>query len=149
MTVGYTIHTKSNGTVSADFASNGPSELNSITRGDSATITIETNTRGGFDTLRLYDEFGGKYTILETLNSEQPYRDHLPAGASVDSLVIGIEPDTELQNDSITGVWALIDGVADSRPSPLNLNRLQLSVTVLADYSDHADHAALETALKV
>lgn len=143
----FTIETKSNGTVTAEFAVNSVSELNNKTRGDSASFEIELS-EADFGTLRNYDEFGGKYTTFETLDSTIPYREFIQT-KTISSLVVGIEPEQSLKDRDVTGIWGIIDTVTDSRNNALSINRINLDVTILAPYTDYADHTAIETALKI
>lgn len=111
--------------------------------------TLRTVGSGGaISKLLAYDDFAGKYSLLEMLNGIQKYREQIPSDA-VDSIVIGIEPSQTLKNRNITGVWAIIDDITDTRPAALSDTRLEFSVTILAEYSEYDDHSALEADLNV
>lgn len=141
------IETKTNGTVTGEFATNRPSELNSTTQGDSARVTVEVSD-SAFDTLRTYDPLAGTYRLSETLAGEVYYAESIPTG-TIGSLAVGIEPSADLKSRAVPGVWALIDAVVDERTPSLTTNRITLETTVLAPYDEHADHTALETAIKL
>jgi len=94
------------------------------------------------------DEFGGKFTILETLSSKQSYSEFLPIDYINDSQLVRIEPNDELEAKRVTGVWGLIENVTDSRNNPLSINRWTIDVTILARFEEYANHTAVEADLK-
>jgi len=94
-------------------------------------------------------DFGGEYTINESLNSQQRYTERIPSGADVDSLVVGIEPSAELQNNDVTGIWALVDGGTDERNTTLSEWQYTVDVTVLAELSEYSTLTDLENGLKL
>ena len=116
---------------------------------NNGTIDINEGQVIDYDTLLDYDEYAGKYTRLETFDAAQPYREFIDTTDFLDSLVFGIEPEPTLQNEDIPGVWGLVSGIEDSRNNPLSVNRFTITVDILATYNEYADHASLETALKV
>jgi hypothetical protein len=182
------IHTKSNGSLTAKAATNGPADLNRPTRGETAawtfrlasealvvpsgeTYTVEsgteevyssadidgtlnvdgtlTLTEGQFDTLRQLADHAGSFATVQTLNNTQNYREQIPSDASVDSIVVGIEPAQALKDRNVDGVWGIVSNGTDARSAALSRNLFQLEVQVLAEYSEYADHSAIETALQV
>ena len=102
----------------------------------------------GLDDLEAFRPFAGKYTRTETLNSTQPFREFVP-GSGPDSLVIGIEPNADLQEKNIPGVWGLISSIDDDRAAPLATQRATVTVDVLAEYSAYADVSAVRSELEV
>jgi len=131
---------------------NGTLQTNQLT--NNGTIdnngTVRTLSGGGaLPLLRQYDDFGGGYATIETLTSETKYRDQLPSDASVDTQAIGIEPSQTLKDRDVTGVWALVDSVDDTRPLALSDERVRIETTVLSEYSEYNNHSELETDLQV
>jgi len=114
---------------------------------DNGTITIGDGYVNNYADLFDYDRFAGSYTPLETLGNKYPYSERIDN--SIDSLVFGIEPSTQLQNEYINGIWAILDNITDSRNQPLSTNRITIDVTILAQYDEYADHAAIENDLKL
>lgn len=137
----WTVHTKSNGTFSLDHISGTPPQ---ITRGERITLTVSTSS---YSTLQDYIEYGGSYSLLEAINGEVFYSETIPSSISIDSLVLGFEPSTELSNQNVNGLWALVDGGSDTRNRALSNELMDIDLTILTEYSDYADHSALETGL--
>jgi len=142
------IQTKSNGTLTAEYAANRPSELNTTTQGETARVTVEVST-AGFETLRAYDPLAGTYRLAETLAGEVYYAETIPSGEPISSLAVGIEPSADLKSRTVPGVWALVDAVVDERTSALTTDRLTVETTVLAPRDEYTDHTALENAIKL
>lgn len=143
----FTIETKANGTLTADFALNDPNELNTTTTGDRASFTFDVST-SVFQTLQQYDTLAGAYRTTETLTGNLYYSETL-SSSNIDSLAIGVEPSAELQNEDVTGVWTLIDNVTDARNQALSTTRVTLETTVIAPFTKYADHTELESARKL
>lgn len=127
----------------------GNSLTNNGTINNNGTLTINAGTITGYDTLLEYDEFAGKYSLSETLNSEQRYKERLPTGINIDSLVLEITPSPDLQSEHIEGIWGIIENVSDDRPSALSINRITVEVQILAELEQYTDHTAVENALKI
>lgn len=96
-----------------------------------------------------YVDFAGKYATNDMLNGVTKYRTQIPSSASIASLAWGIEPNQSLQDDNIVGVWGLVDAIQNARNRMPTINRYQVDVLVLAEYSEYSDHSALETDLKI
>lgn len=123
-----------------------------VTVEDGGTLTIEdggtlTTTEGQFGELREYADHAGAFAPVETLNNTQRYGEQIPSDADVDSIVLGIEPSQPQQDRSIDGVWGIVTRATDDRVSPLTNRVISLEVQVLAEYSDYADHTAIENDL--
>lgn len=137
----WTIHTKSNGTINVDHITNQPPK---IKRGNTVNITAEV---GNVSLIQDYIEYGGSYSTLEGLNGEIFYGENVPSAVSIDSIVFGIEPNTELSNRNVFGIWGILNSASDNRPRATTTNLVGLNMLVLARYSDYADHTALENDL--
>lgn len=92
--------------------------------------------------------FAGKYSIAETLSANQFYRENIDT-TEIDTLLVGVEPDTDLQDNDIRGYWGLIDRIQDNRNQPLGTIRVGLDITVLAPYSDFNDHTDVQNSLEL
>lgn len=139
----WTVHTKSNGTFSIDYITTGPTE---ITRGNTVNINLDTSS---FALLQDYIEYAGSYKTLEGLDGQVYYDETVPSGADVSSIVFGIEPNTDLSNKDVFGIWGILDSATDNRPRALTTNQMGINLLVLAQYSDFADHTALESELNM
>jgi len=201
------IHTSDNTSIIADFALNDPSEVNTITRGDTATYsfgnvatkltintgetyTVETGTTEEWDyvvvdgtlvidgtleadqvdnngtidlngtldinekyafelqDVQRYSPFSGKYAINETLGSKQQYSEFVPPSADIDTLLVGVEPQQDLKDETIEGYWGLINNISDDRNRALSNSQITLDIDVLATYEEYSDHTAVEADLK-
>jgi len=143
----YTLYTSAYGTLSVDHMQNGPNELNQTSRGETLTAVIADP--GSFADVLSYQEYAGKYTTTETLESGQPYREFIPDSASINTLIVGLEPNTELQNENIRGVWGIVDSVTDNRTNALTNPSIELSLRVLAPFTEYTDIASVQSALEV
>lgn len=142
----YTIYTKSNGSIAAnaDLTTNDANVV-----GQTKQFEFWLQSSSDLSTLLQYGEWGGKYSTNRMIDGTLKYVERIPSSASIDSIVLGIEPSTSLQSADINGAWGLIDNVSDIREAPLGTNRINISLTVLAEYTDYADHTAIETALQI
>jgi len=100
------------------------------------------------DLLLSFDEFAGKFTVNETLGSKQSYSEFIPTDLFIESLLIKIQPNDELEAKRVRGVWGLIENVTDSRNNPLTINRWTIDVTILARFEQYTNHSAVEADLK-
>lgn len=139
----WTVHTKSNGTFDVNYiTTNAPN----IKRGNVANINIDTSS---FSLVQDYIEYAGSYSTISSLNGKVYYRENVPDLADVDSIVLGIEPNTDINSKDVFGIWGILDSATDNRPRALTTNQMGLNVFVLAQYSDFADHTALESELQM
>jgi len=110
---------------------------------------VITFTDGEKEDLLKYQPFAGKFTVTETLASEQTFRERLPDDAEVSSLLVRFVPDTDLQDRQIGGVYGLIDGVTDSRPAALSQDEIEVTVRVLANSGEYSSLTDAENDLAV
>jgi len=139
-------YTVSSGTTEI-FASRNVQENGQVNVEEGGTLNMTGGD--GIEILQKYQDYAGKYTVSETLDSTQRYKDNLPSGIDVSSLVVGINPASKLQTEDIPGVWGLVDRVEDSRNTSLNQERYELSVRVLDRYSAYSDHASIKGDLEL
>lgn len=84
-----------------------------------------------------YSQHAGSFSTTTSLNNTVRFREQFPSDAAINSLVVGIEPSTDLQNRNISGVWGLINGIQDDRNSALSNNRYIVDVTILSEFADY------------
>jgi len=114
---------------------------------NNSTVTI-TGETGGMDLLTYADRAGG-FATPETLDSTVTFREFLPEGGGVTSLLVGVEPDNSLQEQDIPGIWGLVESVRDTRRPALNRDEIEAQIRVLARYGEYTDHAAVRDDLEV
>ena len=142
-----TIETQSNGDVTAQYATSGLTTLNEVTIGDTAQITVEVDNATDFETLLSYQDYAGKYTVINTLDGKDRYAEFTPDTA--DGLVFGVDTGTDLTSIYVNGIWGLVSNITDARNTALNTNRISVELQVLGFYSDYTDHRDVEQDLKV
>jgi len=123
---------------------------NNGTLTNNGTVTIDNRTvNDEFNDAQALGDYAGKYTTVETLTSEQNFREFVPSGADIESLVIGIEPDADLSQKSVIGVWGLVDSVDDTRNMALNTHNYGLTVRVLGEFSEYSSVTDVKNNLEV
>lgn len=83
-----------------------------------------------YDAVREYGRWAGRYTLKETIDGTPRFSEHLPASATVDSIVVKLEPGDAL--DRTPGLWVVLDDVDDQTRFPRDMARVGLRFTVLA-----------------
>jgi len=117
---------------------------------NNGTIKIDgLANRSLFDLLQDLGDYAGKYTITETLNSKQKYRDFVPPTASIASILVGIEPHQDLVESDVDGIWGLVDSVSDPRNLALNTTHYQFTIRILGEYSEYSDITDVKNSLEV
>jgi hypothetical protein len=111
------------------------------------TLTVVGD--GQLDTVQDYGLHAGSYSVLETLSNRFKFRDRLPSSAPINSLLVKIEPATDLQNRDVDGCYGLITGVTDERPRSLTTSRATVQVDVLARLSEFSTLTDAKNALEV
>lgn len=120
---------------------------------DTATVTLEDNAN-------LRQEPGGAYTLLQYLdyadaaaygtgiNNQPWFHNQLPASyGDVQSLVLAFEPNGDLKDRSVTGLWGIVTGGSDARNATLTNWQIELDVFVLAERDEYATHSDIESDL--
>jgi len=115
----------------------------------SGTLVTGSESAFDFDDLEPYATYAGKYSLTETLASQQSYNELIPPSIDINTLLVAVIPNNDLQNKNVNGYWGLIDNITDNRNRALSNTRVELEITVLAPFDEYADHAAVQTDLEV
>ena len=121
-------------------------EENGTINGDGTINTLGVDLHGA---LLSYDRHAGSYTLSKTLSNTQRYKLRLPASPNINSLVIGLEPATDLQNEKIAGKWGLINNVTDARTQALTNSIVTVEIDILADFVEYSDVTNVEDNLAI
>jgi len=113
------------------------------------TLTITDKAVEPFADIVAFDRHAGSYSINNTLNNQQRYRERLPANPNISSLVVGIEPNKSIQTEDITGVWGLIGNISDARNRPLSDSLIRVEIDILAAFAEYSDVTNVKTNLEV
>lgn len=101
--------------------------------------TVLTGGGSRFERLLDYDEYVESISVQSMLDGTQTIVERKPPSAPVDSHIIGIEPAPDLEDEYIRDQWGVITNVTDARNEPLNTDRIELEITILAPKEDYAD----------
>lgn len=118
---------------------------------DGGTFTVDGTlnvTEGGLFTLRKYLDWADAAGYGQGVNNVPWFRNQLPTGAGVESLVLGMKPNSDLRDRSVNGLWGLVTGGRDARNNTLTNWQLELTCFVLADWDAYDSHAAVESDLE-
>lgn len=107
-------------------------------------IFFEGNARSN---LLAYREWANKYQTQKMLDGRVKYREQVDDSDFVDSLVVKVEPANDLHTQNVNGVWGIIDEVTDERGPVLDTNRITISVTILSELDNYANHTEIENEL--
>lgn len=98
-----------------------------------------------YEAVREYTRWAGRYSMTETIDGTPRFTEHTPSDASVDSIVVKLEPDTGLT--ATDGLWVILDDVDDRTRYAEDLARINISFTVLARGDQYASRAGIKNAL--
>lgn len=115
----------------------------------SGTLDVNDNFAFELADVEPYSTYAGKFSINETLGSQQPYNERVPTSAVIDTLLVGVEPSNDLSDKTINGYWGLIENITDERVRPLSNSRIEIQIRVLAPYDEYADHSAVQADLEI
>lgn len=121
-----------------------------LTQEPGSTLITAADRAGlypAFTTLRDYGDFAGAYWSGWDIDDDYRYREQLPSSAK-SSLVIGVEPNAELREQLVSGVWGLVESVEDRRNAPLSNWRLGVTLRVLAPFDEYDSVSAVQTVLE-
>jgi hypothetical protein len=112
---------------------------------------LEVNEQFAFELadVEQYSTYAGKYSISETLGSQQTYNELLPDTATINSLLVSVEPSSDLQNKTVNGYWGLINNITDSRNRPLSNKQVTMDIAILAPFDEYSDRTSVQTDLEV
>lgn len=116
---------------------------------DSSGGTINNLSQNPFERVIEHDRHAGSYSLTGTLGNAQRYKERLPANPNISSLVVGLEPATQLQDKRIIGKWGLIRNITDNRTRALTNPVVSLEIDILADYPEYSDVADVQSALEI
>jgi len=116
---------------------------------NSADGTVANQSENPFKRLLDHDRHAGSYTLNRTLGNVQRYKERLPSSPNINSLVVGLEPATDLQNREIAGKWGLISNVTDNRTRALTNPVVSVEIDILADFSEYSDVTAVQNDLEI
>jgi hypothetical protein len=130
------------GTLEVDFLSNQGTIDNDG--------TLRVNERFAFELedLKAYRRFAGKANLTPTLNATQKFSENIDE-SELGTLVIGIEPNDDLQSEEIPGVWGVVTDITDERNQALSTDAATISVDVLALYSEFNSISDVTSNLKI
>lgn len=114
--------------------------------------TVEVSDKYDFEYAEIepYATFAGKYSLQETRDTTQKIFSNVPDDASIDTLIVGVEPSQELQNGDIRPYWCAVDNVTDSRNTALSDGpRITIELTMLARFSEYSDFATAKQNLEI
>lgn len=95
-----------------------------------------------YEAVREYSRWAGRYTLQTAIDGTPRLTEHTPADASVDSIVVKLEPDTGLT--ATDGLWVVLDDVDDRTRYAEDLARINLRFTVLARGDTYGSRQALK-----
>jgi hypothetical protein len=98
-----------------------------------------------YEAVREYSRWAGRYSLVEAIDGTPRFSEHTPDDASVDSIVVKLEPDTGLT--ATESIWVILDDVDDTTTYAEDLARISLDFTVLARGDEYATRANLKADL--
>jgi len=146
----YNVIVESNATLSVKgtLLINGQLDVKQNGTVNSSGGTVNVASGGEFSSLLKYDRHAGSYNVVATLDSTQRYNELLPLNANINSLVVGLEPDSSLQNDDIAGKWGLISNITDGRTQATTNNVITIEIDILADMTEYSDVSNVQSNLE-
>lgn len=96
-----------------------------------------------------YHEWAGSWATMRMLEHTLKYRMQFPESEPIESLVWGIEPNQDLQDRNVVGVWGLVENIENERNQALSTNRYSVDVTVLAPIDEYDTINGVESDLVI
>jgi len=118
------------GTLEVDFL------LDQGTIDDDGTLRVNERFAFELEDLKAYRRFAGKANLTPTLSATQKFSENIDE-TELNTLVIGIEPNQDLQDEEIPGIWGVVNNITDERNQALSTDAATISVDVLALYSEY------------
>jgi len=122
---------------------------NNGTVDNNGKLTLKDARLNRLAELLAYDRHAGSYTLTETLGNVQRYKERLPTNPNINSLVVGLEPATDLSDRDIAGKWGLISNITDNRTRALTNPVITLEIDILADYNEYSDVTDVQNNLAI
>lgn len=99
---------------------------------------------------RKYAEYVGRGTTNRAIDGQARFTERLPSGsgASVDSIVIPLEPGEGLKDEATDGLWVFLDAAEDTTELIQNLARIEFRAIVLAKLSDYGSRTQIRNELE-
>lgn len=141
---GFKIDTRGNGIIICHANLATP---NAVVVGQTNTLSL--HIKYNLAVLLEYGEWAGKYETSTMLDGTEKYTDRIPPGDNIDTILVGIEPSDDLQNNNVPAFYGVIDSISDSRNPTLDTDIVDISLTMLAAYDDYADIDAAVTDLRL
>jgi len=117
-----------------------------VATGATAGSKLDTGTHiDRYTAVREYTRWAGRYALTTAIDGTPRYSEHTPSSASVDSIVVNLDPGPEY--DDTPGLWIILDDVTDQTRFVQDFARLQIRFTVLARGDEYDSRSALESAL--
>lgn len=98
-----------------------------------------------YKTLREYGDYAGAVATGMSANHRPWFREQLPPEAPVDTLVVRVSPGPGIE--TAPGFWCLLMDITDDTELFENYARVTFRVKMLAEASEYATHADIETDL--
>jgi len=96
----------------------------------------------GLAKLQQYQDHAGSYVRRGSINNTHTFSLQIPQNIDISSLLVGVEPAADLQNNDVPGIWGLVSNITDARTDALSNEEVQIELDVLARYDEYSDHAA-------
>jgi len=98
-----------------------------------------------YKAVREYTRWAGRYVITEAIDGTPRISEHTPGDASVDSIIVKLEPGREV--DATDGLWVVLDDVDDKTRYVQDMARLGIRFTVLARGDQYGSRRNLKDGL--
>jgi hypothetical protein len=100
--------------------------------------------RTRYERVREYERVAGAYAAGLDIRRQPWYREQ--HGTELTALV-RIDPPTQLESESVRGLYGLVESITDETSLPLTTYRIGFDVLYLAETDEYATRAAVENAL--
>ncbi|UBF23385.1 hypothetical protein HATV-3_gp35 [Haloarcula tailed virus 3] len=129
---------------------NGELYANTIRVNGDLVVNGTVTTYGSIiELLNDFDNYAGSVATQEMLDGTIKYKEQLPVGAPVNSLLIGIKPSDDIRSQGVAALWGLVTDVVDTRPRALSINRFEIEVTVVSTFDEYATRSDVTSNLEL
>jgi len=137
--------TAGSSTAETGFTLGGENTDGTPTGATTGSIQGEGSQVSRYEAVREYTRYAGRYAAQESIHGNLRISEHTPADASVESIIVLLQPDTGLT--ATDGLWIALDDVNDATRYPEDLARLSIRFRVLARGDQYANRADLKADL--